>query len=143
LTDPVTPLQPRKTGDDPLSSGTGSLPLFDEIASLLARQRQLLMDGDADGLRALSEQLGRHLALAAEQRSGSARKADLVQLVDLKTQARINLDMLRRRELSIHESLEALTVTDGRLGSQRNSRVYAAAGTISRSSTSGRSFASA
>jgi hypothetical protein len=117
--------------------------MFDEIAALLERQRELLMDGDADGLATLSEQLARRLAMAAERRSSAVSPAQLAQLRTLSNQSRINLEMLRRREIAIQESLEALTLNEGRLGNQRSARVYAPAGTLSRSSTSGRAFASA
>ena len=119
------------------------VPLLDEIAALLARQGQLLMDGDADGLFALSEQLGRRLSQAAERRGESADKADLRRLQSLKNQAIVNLEMLSRREIAVRESLDALTPSGGRLGSQRASRVYAAAGGISKSTAPGRAFASA
>jgi hypothetical protein len=116
---------------------------FDEIAALLERQRQFLMNGDADGLSALSEQLAHQLALAAERRFSRDSLASLEQLLTLSNQSRINMEMLRRREISIQESLEALTLNDGRLGNQRSARVYASAGTLSRATISGRAFASA
>jgi hypothetical protein len=118
-------------------------PLLDEIAALLARHGQLLMDGDADGLVGLSEQLGRRLSQAAERRGELADKADLRRLQSLRNQAVVNLEMLSRREIAVRESLDALTPSGGRLGGQLASRVYVAAGGISKSTAPGRAFASA
>lgn len=139
----MTAVQPRSSPAVGTPHGRESFSLLDEIASLLERQRQLLMDGDADGLSPVSEQLARRLAMAAERRSSEVLPANLAQLLALSNQSRINMEMLRRREISIQESLDALTLNGGRLGNQRSARVYAPAGTLSRASTSGRSFASA
>lgn len=102
-----------------------------------------MLEGNADELLGLSEELARLLALAAEQRSAAVSAEGLGQWQELSNQFRINMEMVRRREISVNEALEALTLNEGRLGAQRSSRVYAPAGTLSRSSTSGRAFASA
>lgn len=102
-----------------------------------------MLEGNADELLGLSEELARLLALAAEQRSAAVSAEGLGHWQELSNQFRINMEMVRRREISVNEALEALTLNEGRLGAQRSSRVYAPAGTLSRSSTSGRAFASA
>ena len=135
---------------DPLTRTHASVPThgklasaFDAIGAVLVRQQQMLLEGDADGLLRLSADLAGLIALAAEQRSTSISSAGLGQLQALSNQSRINMEMVRRREISVREAIEALTQNEGRFGVQRSSRVYAPAGTLSNSTSSGRTFASA
>ena len=132
----TSPMEPPQ---DPASAR-----ILNTISALLTQQRESILSGNADELPGISQALGIQLRHVSERLphlvAGSRTSSTLTQL---RNEARINLELLHRREVAVQESLDAMLVNSARLDSQHQARVYAAAGTLARASQVGRAFASA
>lgn len=122
---------------------SASTRILDAISALLTRQRESILSGSADELPAISQALGLQLRHASERLPRSAVAGSASALTQLRNEARINLELLHRREVAVQESLDAMLVNSNRLDSQHQARVYASAGTLARTRQVGRAFASA
>lgn len=120
-----------------------STQIFGEIALLLAQQRESIVAGKADDLPAISQALSVQLKQISERLPRSPNHGSDAALAQLRNDARINLELLNRREMAVQESLDAMSVGSARLDARQQSRVYAPAGMLARPQQRGRAFASA
>lgn len=135
---PIPATRPMAPPQDPITAR-----IFDDISSLLTQQRESILSGNADELPAISQALGVQLRHASERLPRSAVRGSTSVLTQLRNEARINLELLHRREVAVQESLDAMMIGNSRLDSRHQARVYASAGTLARTSQVGRAFASA
>lgn len=121
-----------------------STQILDAISALLTQQRESILLGNADELPTISQALGIQLRHASEQLPRSAAGSSTsFALTQLRNEARINLELLHRREVVVQESLDAMLINSTRPDSQHQAHFYASAGMLARTSQVGRAFASA
>jgi DNA-binding GntR family transcriptional regulator len=113
----------------------------EELGNMLEAQRLAILDGRADDLPRLSADLHARVSALLGSPVRAQSHDERLLLRDLRLRARVNQDMINRRQLDVKLSLDALIGHESS-GSQANS-VYAAAGLMEGPVGRGRAFARA
>ncbi len=109
------------------------------LDELLARQRDALLKGDADGLRRLAEQLHGRLCALQSARPRPLAPADQGQLQALRQRVSANQQLLQARQAHLRNALAALMPAAHGIATA----TYEAAGQLAGAASPGRAFARA
>ena len=121
----------------------GSFPeQMDHLEALLARQREAILQGEADALPRLAEQLHGRLTALLNSPLRARTPEERIRLQDLRKRSFVNRELINARQTDIKRSLDALSQGTPAAPAPQANWVYAAAGLLE-SSSRGRSLAKA